>query len=80
MKYLLLRDATIVGHRCTTYFTKNQNGKGSFVLFGESSAHRFNTVMDAYTMMHQIAQEKGYLIENMKVIESNSDATMVMPV
>ena len=79
MKYLLIRDANIEGHCVQTYFCTNGNGKKSFVICGENIAHRFNSLSDAGDMIDRMVSEKGYLRRNMKIIESNTDASMVMP-
>jgi len=79
MKYLIIRDANIEGHCVRTYFCKNQVGTGMFVICGENIAYRFSSTIDAGEMIDQLVLEKGWLRENMKIVETSTDATMEMP-
>lgn len=79
MNYLVARDANIDGHRISTYFCKNGNGKEMFVIGGENIAYRFSSPMDAGKLIDKVVSEKGWLRENMKILETDKDATMEMP-
>jgi hypothetical protein len=79
MKYIVLRDANIEGHCMRTYFCKNQNGEGMFVICGENIAHRFSSTMEAGKLIDKLVSEKGWLRENMKILETETNATMEMP-
>jgi hypothetical protein len=79
MKCIVIRDANIEGHCMRTYFCKNQNGKGMFVICGENTAYRFSSPVEAGAMIDQLVSENGWLRENMKIVETSTDATMEMP-
>jgi hypothetical protein len=79
MKYILIRDVNIEGNCVRTYFCKNQNDKEMFVICGKDVAYRFNTPCDAGIVIDRLATEKGFLKNNMKIVEADKDASMVMP-
>lgn len=79
MKYIVARDANIEGHRMRTHFCKNGNGKEMFVIGGENIAYRFSSPSEAGKLIDKLVSEKGWLRENMKILETSADATMEMP-
>lgn len=76
--YILRRHTNIDGHDTMAYYAENMNGKGSFILFGDNVAKRFNTPMDAWQMLEYYVKEKGYLKENMHIIETDQQSTGVL--
>jgi hypothetical protein len=79
VKYIVIRDANIEGHCISTHFCKNGSGKEMFVIGGENIAYRFSSTMEAGKLIDKLVSEKGWLRENMKILETSTDATMEMP-